>query len=78
MRVLFLFISFPEPEVDDNLYTDLAEEFHKQGQEVYVTTLKESGDLSKSSVSEERGFPVLRVGCGKMFNVNYVRKALTI
>lgn len=78
MRVLFLFISFPEPEVDDNLYTDLAEEFHKQGQEVYVTTLKESGDLSKSSVSEERGFPVLRVGCGKMFNVNYVRKALTM
>ncbi len=78
MRVLFLFIAFPEPEVDDNLYTDLAEEFHKQGHEVCVTTLKESGDLSKSSISVERGFPVLRVGCGKMFNVNYVRKALTM
>jgi len=78
LRVLFLFITFPEPEVDDNLYTDLAEEFHKQGQEVYVTTFKESGDLSKSSISEERGFPVLRVGCGKMFNVNYIRKALTM
>jgi len=78
LRVLFLFIAFPEPEADDNLYTDLAEEFHKQGHEVYVTTLKESGDLSKSSIIEERGFPVLRVGCGKMFNVNYVRKALTM
>jgi len=60
------------------MYADLVEEFHNNGHEVFVVTLEESGDLSKSSISQERGLPVLRVVCGKMFNVNYVRKALTM
>jgi len=78
LRVLFLLISFPKPSFGNNMYADLVEEFHNNGHEVFVVTLEESGDLSKSSISQERGLPVLRVVCGKMFNVNYVRKALTM
>jgi len=59
------------------MYADLVEEFHNNGHEVYVETLEESGG-SKTTLNMERGFPILRVGCGKMFNVNYIRKALTI
>jgi len=59
------------------MYADLVEEFHNNGHEVYVETLEESGG-SKTTLNTERGFPVLRVGCGKMFNVKYVRKALTM
>ncbi|HPD39810.1 MAG TPA: hypothetical protein PK411_15800, partial [Mesotoga infera] len=70
MRVLFLFISFPKPSEGENLYTDLVEEFHRHGHEVYVATLEESAMYRSTYLETERGFSVLRIVAGKMSNVS--------
>jgi len=77
LRVLFLFISFPKPSEGENLYTDLVEEFHRHGHEVYVATLEESAMYRSTHLETERGFSVLRIVAGKMSNVSYIRKAIT-
>ncbi|GAA3402016.1 glycosyltransferase family 4 protein [Paenibacillus hodogayensis] len=77
MNVLFLMISFPESSKGSNLYTDLAQEFHRNGNEVYVATLLESKYGRDTCLQDEQGLNVLRIKCGDLFNVGAIRKGLS-
>lgn len=76
MKVLYISISFPKENEGDNLYTDLAEEISKNN-EITVVVAEESKNIKESQLLRERGFDVLRVKTGNMFNVNVFEKAIS-
>lgn len=77
MNVLFLMISFQDLKENPLLYTDLAEEFYKQGHSVYVATILENKYGKETRFKNEYGINVLRIHSGDMFNVNMIRKGFT-
>lgn len=77
MNVLFLMISFPDIKKNSNLYTDLVEEFNKNGHSIYVVTLLEKKYNKNTFAEKVNGITILRVKCGDMFNVNLIRKGIT-
>ncbi|MEF3302278.1 glycosyltransferase family 4 protein [Paenibacillus sp. GYB003] len=77
MNVLFLMISFPENSKGSNLYTDLAQEFYRNGHHVYVATLLENKYGRNTCLQEEQGLKVLRIKSGDLFNVGAIRKGLS-
>jgi len=68
MKILFLFIIYPENSNDSNLTKDLSDEFKKHGEDVYVVTIREKKYNSKTKLSKENDINVLRVESGNMFN----------
>ncbi|MCY6484379.1 glycosyltransferase family 4 protein [Clostridium aestuarii] len=81
-NILMLQVLFPNIEKEKNLYSDLAEEFVKQGYNVYVVTIQDyiSADVVKKStfVEEKLGVKVLRVKMPtKYFNTNFIEKGIT-
>lgn len=68
MKILFLFISYPEDQKSTNLTKDLSDEFSKQGEDVYVATIREKKLKLNTEVSKENGVNVLRIKNGNMFN----------
>lgn len=68
MKILFLFITYPENESSSNLTKDLSDEFNKQGDDVYVATIREKKYKKKTKLSIENGVNVLRIKSGNMFN----------
>jgi len=77
VNVLFLMISFPDIKKNSNLYTDLVEEFNKNGHNVYIATLSEKKYNKDTYIKETNGLTVLRVKCGDLFNVNLIKKGIT-
>jgi glycosyltransferase involved in cell wall biosynthesis len=77
MNVLFLMIAFPDIERNPNLYTDLAVEFKINGHNVFVATVLEKKTREETSCHEESGIKVLRVRCGDLFNVGFIKKGIT-
>jgi len=80
LNVLFLMISFPDIKKDSNLYSDLAEEFRKNGHNVYVATLleKKYNQTTYLEKVKELNILILRVRAGNWFNTNSViKKGLT-
>ena len=55
MNVLFLMISFPDVRENSNLYSDLAEEFRKNGLNIYVATLLEKKYNQSTYLEEVKG-----------------------
>lgn len=76
MNILYISISFPKEEEGHNIYTDLAEELSEK-HHVTVLVAEQSNNVEKTVFSNERGFEVLRVKTGNMFNVNLVEKAIS-
>lgn len=70
MNVLFLMISFPDINKDSNLYSDLAEEFRKNGHNIYVATLLEKKYSQKTYLEKVKELNILRVRAGDWFNTN--------
>ena len=70
MNVLFLMISFPDIRENTNLYSDLAEEFRKNGHNIYVATLLEKKYNQKTYLEKVKGLNILRVRAGDWFNVS--------
>lgn len=68
MKILFLFIAYPENESSSNLTKDLSDEFNKQGDDVYVATIREKKYKKKTKLSIENSVNVLRIKSGNMFN----------
>ena len=68
MNILFLFISYPEDSNSTNLTKDLSDEFSKQGDNVYVATIREKRLNLDTQVTKENGTNVLRIKNGNMFN----------
>ena len=70
MNVLFLMISFPDIRENSNLYSDLAEEFRKNGHNIYVATLLEKKYNQKTYLEKVKELNILRVRAGNWFNVS--------
>lgn len=68
MKVLFLFISYPDDPNSSNLTKDLSDQFYDKGEEVYVATIREKKFRRRTELSKENGINVLRVKSGNMFN----------
>lgn len=78
MNVLFLTISYPNVYDDQNMYTDLTQEFRRQGHKVRVATLLEAREGGRTHLNTERGIEVLRVRSGNFFKVSPIEKGLTM
>lgn len=76
MNILYISISFPKENEGNNLYTDLAEELTKK-HKLTVVVAEQSNNIEKTKLTKERGFEVLRVRTGNMFNVNLIEKAIS-
>ncbi|RXK12362.1 glycosyltransferase WbuB [Malaciobacter mytili LMG 24559] len=68
MKILFLFISYPENPNDSNLTKDLSDKFNINGEEVYIATIREKKFGKPTEYSKENGVNVLRIKSGNMFN----------
>ena len=78
-NILFLFIGYPENKNDSNLPKDLADEFVRQGDGVFVATIRERKLGLKTSDSFENNRRVLRIRSGNMFNtVSKFEKAFSM
>ncbi len=78
MNVLFLMISFPDIRENSNLYSDLVEEFRKNGHNVYVAALLEKKYNQSTYLERIKELNILRVRAGDWFNTNSViKKGLT-
>lgn len=74
MNILFLMISFPDIRKNTNLYSDLAEEFNKNGHNVWIATLLEKKYKKETYFEEVKGLNILHVRAGDWFNTNSVIK----
>jgi len=71
-------ISFPDLRENSNLYSDLAEEFRKNGHNAYVATLLEKKYNQANYLEKVKELNILRVRAGDWFNTNSViKKGLT-
>lgn len=77
-NILFLsFIKYKTINVHD-FYADILRNYVKDGHHVYVVTLVESKYGIETSVLKETGCDILQVKIGGYFNVNSVRKGITL
>lgn len=76
MNILYISISFPKEKEGNNIYTDLAEELATK-HNVTVLVAEQSNNIEKTILTKERGFEILRVKTGNMFNVNLIEKAIS-
>lgn len=74
MKILFLTISFPDISKHSTLYSDLYEEFIKQGHEVHVVA--PSLKAESTQIKIESGYPILRVKTLPLFTSNLIIKGL--
>lgn len=77
-NILFLsFIKYKTINVHD-FYADILRNYVKDGHHVYVVTPVESKYGIETSVLKETGCDILQVKIGGYFNVNSVRKGITL
>ena len=77
-NILFLsFIKYKTIYVHD-FYADILRNYVKDGHHVYVVTPVESKYGIKTSVLREEGCDILQVKIGSYFNVNSIRKGITL
>lgn len=72
MRVLFLMISYPDVSINTNMYTDLANEFLKNGHNVYVA----APTPLFTEIHIEEKINVLRIKTLPLFKTNKIRKGI--
>lgn len=76
MRVLFLTLSYPEQGSGSNIYSDLMQEFHERGDEVYVICQRERRTGLPTEFQQEQGIHVLRVRTGNVTKTNKIEKGI--
>lgn len=77
-NILFLsFIKYHTINIHD-FYADILRNFVKEGHHVFVVTPIESKNKIETSVIKEKGCDILRVKIGGYFNVNSIRKGITL
>lgn len=74
MNILFLTIAWPKH--DYNLYTDLMEEFVKDGHQVYVAAANERRHNTNTYLTTLNGIQVLHIKCENLTKVNKMEKAV--
>lgn len=79
MKILFLFIQYPEDKNNSNLTKDLSDTFANKGEDVYVATIREKKMTLNTEVSFENNVNVLRVKSGNLFNnISKVEKVISM
>lgn len=78
MKILYISTVFPRPENSSTIYTDLAEALKKHGHEIIVVATTDAANFVKSQLVLERNIPVLRVKTGKMYNVGFIQKSISL
>lgn len=74
MKILFLLISFPDLSTHSSMYSDLYEEFIRQGHEVHVIAPTLNGE--KTQIKIEKGYSILRVKTLPLFTPNLIVKGI--
>lgn len=75
MNILFLFVYLPNLDSDSGLFTQLINEFRKNGHNVFVSA--KGMDVDKTGIVVENGIPVLRIRSNDFTGVSSnVKKAL--
>lgn len=74
MRVLFLLISYKK---DSGMYSELVDEFLKNGHEVYIATINERRNKESTKLIEDDNKKILKIKTGNMFRTNFIEKGLT-
>ncbi len=77
MNILYLTTVFPRPEDGSTIYTDLAEALFSRGHRLTVVVADEKKQKSPAILCTERGFKVLRVRTGNLYNVGLLEKGIS-
>jgi len=72
MKVFFLLIAYSNVNTDTNMYTDLTNEFLKNGHDVYVA----APGLGSTRMNIEGGIHVLRIETLPLFNTSIIKKGI--
>ncbi|MBH1939413.1 glycosyltransferase [Mobilitalea sibirica] len=75
MKVLLITMAWPKYG-EYNLYSDLMQEFYRNGHDVTVVTVNEKAIQQKSSLRLEEGLRVLRVRTGNIQKTNKYKKVI--
>ncbi len=77
MNILFITIAWPAPG-ERNLFSDLMDEFVKNGHHVFVVGTYNSSGKKGNALTRENGISVLRINSGKIRKAGYLRKAINL
>lgn len=77
MNILFISIAWPAPG-NNNLYSNLMDEFVLQGHRVHVAATRYDNEASGEEITEENGIRILRIPSGKIMKTSYLKKAITL
>ncbi|MHA6259958.1 glycosyltransferase family 4 protein [Sporosarcina sp. CAU 1771] len=78
MKVLLLTLSYPEDEDETNIYTDLMQEFKRNGHDVTVVCQRERRSGKATDICNHNGIPVLRVRTGNLTQTKILEKGISI
>lgn len=76
MNILFLTLVWPENN-EDNLYTDLMQEFIDANHTVFVVAVRERRVGKPTEYSMQNGMHILRVKCGNIQKTNPIEKGVS-
>ncbi|WKA54004.1 glycosyltransferase family 4 protein [Planococcus shixiaomingii] len=77
MNIAFITLNYPEDEKQTNLYTDLMEEFKRNGHEVTVICQTEKRKGKSTGIINHRCIPVLRVRTGNITKTKMLEKGIS-
>ncbi|MBC7959403.1 MAG: glycosyltransferase family 4 protein, partial [Vallitaleaceae bacterium] len=78
MRVLYISTVFPRPERSATIYTDLAQELVLRGHKITVVAAENGSDFKKTALLPERNMEVLRVRTGRLYDVGFLHKGISV
>ena len=76
-KIIYISTAFPKENEGATIYTDLAEKLVSSGHQVTVVATEEKGKGAKTEMVNEYGCRVLRVVCGRHYNVGVLEKGIT-
>ena len=78
MDVLYISTVFPKENENSTIYTDLAEGLAARGHHVTVVVAEEKKKIKHTKYACERNCSVLRVKTGNMYDVDMIKKGISI
>ena len=77
MNILFITIVWPE-ENENNIFTDLMQEFVDHGHNVHVVCARERRTGNRTEYIDKNGLHLLRVRCGNIQKTNIIEKGISV
>ncbi|MFV0397071.1 MAG: glycosyltransferase WbuB, partial [Bacteroidales bacterium] len=73
-NILFLLLSLPDLNENSNIYSDLIQEFDRNGENIFVVA--PSVNNEETRINKEKGLEILRVRTLPLFGVGTIRKGI--